>query len=70
MFATLQLLFTPGLGRAALVADLVLTVVALAVVGFVVRARRSSPPSVAAEPVGDVVAEAESVTAGAEHQPA
>jgi hypothetical protein len=67
MFATLQLFLTMGLGRSAIVADLVLTGVAAAVGALVVRrALRAQPPvTAAADPAVDVVAEAEDVLASA-----
>ncbi len=71
MFGTVQLFVALGLGRFALVADVVLTVAALTVAAAVyARARRTSLP-VTAVVERDVVAEAESVVAGAdEHQAA
>lgn len=67
MVATLQLFLALGLGRAAVVADVVLTVAVLAVVAVLMaRDRRRL-----AAPATDVVAEAEAVVLEAgERQPA
>ena len=69
MYATLPLLLAPGLGRFALVADLVLTVVAVAAgLTLWARARRTSPEITGS---ADVVSEAEAVVGGvADRQPA
>jgi len=69
MFATLHLLLIPGLGRLALVVDVVLSVgVAVAIGVVATRSRRRQAP------VGDrsdVVAEAEAVVSGVhDRQPA
>lgn len=67
MVATIQLFLALGLGRAAVVADVLLTVTVLAVVAVLVMRDRSRP----AVPPTDVVAEAEAVVLEAgDRQPA
>jgi len=72
MTATISLLLGLGFGRAALVADLVLTGAFLAGGAAVVaRARRVSASTAPAPPAdAEVVAAAEAVVSGADHQPA
>ncbi|MEO5680310.1 MAG: hypothetical protein ABIS47_11645 [Acidimicrobiales bacterium] len=79
MTATIQLLLALGFGRTAALADLAITVVALAAVAVVLRGRRLRPRAESAVEAGSLVAagpaaEAHSAEpeaiADLEHQPA